>query len=258
MSSEFGPPDGDIIIRTQGVSPRDFKLHKLVLSLASPVFRDIFSLPQPISDVSRADIEIVDVTDPPEALDLVLRLIYPQFTPPNVENLNLLVEGLVIADKYDIGRARTELRSRLSKFAKENPLRVYAIAFRFGFEEEAEAAFSLTAGICLPALVDLPDDLKYIPATVYHKLVRLHEMRREEIEDAVNGVPFEAGCPECKWAKALAESTLRTKLVRTICRSEPVRVAGCIEQLGICCRGTCLRKFVDSVVAKLGSNNAVV
>ncbi|KAF9780968.1 hypothetical protein BJ322DRAFT_987905, partial [Thelephora terrestris] len=167
----FGPPDGDIILRTP---TRDFRVHKLILSLASPIFKDMFSIPQPTPAARGVDVEVVDVTDPTRGLDLVLTFIYP-FPPPNVDSLDLLVEGLVIADKYDIDGARTELRLRLAKFMKAQPLRVYAIASRFGFEEEAEAASSLTTGIYLPALADLPDDLKDISATTYHKLVRLHE-----------------------------------------------------------------------------------
>jgi tRNA(Ile)-lysidine synthase TilS/MesJ len=53
--------------------------------------------------------------------------------------MDLLVECLVITDKYDMGSARARLRELLNKFTKEDPLRVYAIASRFGFDKEAEA-----------------------------------------------------------------------------------------------------------------------
>jgi len=39
------PPDADVILRASG--GKEFHAHKLVLSLASPVFRDMFSVPQP-------------------------------------------------------------------------------------------------------------------------------------------------------------------------------------------------------------------
>jgi hypothetical protein len=254
MNNKFGPPDGDIILRTP---TRDFRVHKLVLSLASPIFRDMFSIPQPTPVVRGADIGVVDVTDPPEALDLILRFIYP-LPPPNVDSLDLLVEGLVVADKYDIDGARAELRLRLAKFMKENPLRVYAIASRFGFEEEAEAASSLTTGTYLPALVDLPDELKNITATAYHRLVRLHEKYRDEVEDAIDGVLFEPGCSDCKLTKVLAESRMRTKLVRIICRGEPMSVNACIRELGIACKSTCITKFVGIVSGKLGGKCTIV
>jgi len=221
------------------------------------VFRDLFIIPQPTPSVPRDDLDVVDVTDTPRALDLVLRFIYP-YPPPNVDSLDLLVEGLVITDKYNIRGAQAELRLRLAKFVKEDPLRVYAIASRFGFEEEAEEASSLTTGIYLPALTDLPDDLKNIPALAYHKLVRIHETCRREIEDAVDGVLFEPICLECKVGKALAEPRMRTKLVRIICRGKPMSVAVCIRELGIACKATCMTRFVEGVVGKLGDKSIVI
>ena len=46
MNSEeaFNWPDGDAILRsTDGSDSRDFRLHKFILSLASPAFRDMLS-----------------------------------------------------------------------------------------------------------------------------------------------------------------------------------------------------------------------
>jgi len=266
MDDEFNVPNGDIILRTtQGSPNRDFRVHKLVLSLASPVFADMFSLPQPRSDGSGAKspsgevdgVEVIDVTDPPQALDLILRHIYP-FVPPNVDSLDLLVEGLVVADKYNVESARAKLRAQLTKFVNEDPLRVYAIACRFGFGEEAEAASTLTTTRYLPGLADLPDDMKYVSVPAYHKLVVLHANYRDSIEDVADGVLFEPACLDCKVAKALAEPRMRTKLVRIICRGTPTTVASCIEELGIVCRGTCMVKFVEGVVAKLGDKSTIV
>lgn len=251
----FGPPDGDIVLRAQGPSRRDFRVHKLVLSLASPVFRDMFSIPT--SGVPRPDLGVVDVTDPPQALELVLRFIYPS-PPPKVDSLDLLVEGLVITDKYNITGAQASLRMQLTKFMKEDPLRVYAIASRFEFEEEAREASFLTTGIYLPALTDLPDDLKNVPATAYHKLVKIHEAHREQIEDVVNAVLFEPACLECKVGKTLGEPKMRTKLVRIICRGKPMSVASCIRELGISCRATCMTKFVEGAVTKLGDKSTII
>ena len=255
MNDEFSGPDGDIILRAHGSPNRDFRVHKLVLSLASPVFRDMFSIPQPKSREG-ADIDVVDVTDPPRALELIIRFIYP-FPPPDIKSLDLLVEALFIADKYHIEGARAGLRVRLTNFINEAPLRVYAIASRFGFDEEAEAASSLTTTIHLPALAELPDDLKHIPASVYHKLIVLHAKHREYIEDVVDAVSFKPACVECKAAKALAESRMRTKLARIICSGKPITVDSCVRGLGIACEGSCTAKFVESVAVKLGDENTV-
>jgi len=258
MSDEFNVQNGDVILRTQGSPNRDFRVHKLILTLASPLFVDMFSLPQPAGSGGEGELPVVDVTDPPQALDLVLRHIYPSFIPPNIDNLDLLVEGLVVTDKYNIESARALLRMQLTKFINDAPLRVYAIASRFGFDEEAEAASSLTTTRYLPALTELPDDMKYLPISAYHKLIVLHSKHRDSIEDAINGVLFEPACLECKVAKALAEPRMRTKLMRIICRGRPIEVVECIEELGIVCKGSCMVKFIEGVATKLGDKNKVI
>ena len=260
MDDYFDAPDGDIILRAQGPPVHDFRVHKLILSLASSVFRDMFGVPQPRSYTQNVDIDVVDVTDPPRALDLVLKLIYP-FLPPKVDDLDLLVQGFIIADEYNIEGVRVRLREPLNKLMKEEPLRVYAIASRFGLEEEAEAAASLTTGVYLPGLASskLPDDLKHVPAPVYHKLIELHEKHRYEIEDIINDVPFEPSCPACKVMKGLVEPWLRTKLMRIICRGESITIAACAEEItNDSCREGCMVKFVTDVVIKLDRKNTVI
>ena len=116
-TDEFNVPDGDTILRTQGSPNRDLRVHKLILSLASPVLRDMFGIPRP-PNASNVCNEVIDVTYPPQALDLFLRLIYP-FPPPNVDSLDLLVEGLVITDKYNIDDARARLHVELTEFVNE-------------------------------------------------------------------------------------------------------------------------------------------
>ena len=75
-NEEFNVPDGDTILRAQ-CSPNnhDFRVHKLVLSLASPAFRDMFGIPRPRPGALNVDTEVIGVTDPPRGLALVLRLI---------------------------------------------------------------------------------------------------------------------------------------------------------------------------------------
>lgn len=180
----FNWPDGDVILRSaHGTETRDFRVHKLFLSFTSPVFKDMFTIPQPSSSVS--DIDIVDLTDPPRALELVLRFIYPSPVSPIVKDLTIALEALNIADKYDIEVARSRLRSSFMEFAKTEPLRVYAVACRLGLEEEMKIASTHTLPIDLSALTQLPDEFKHIPATEYHRLIHLHTRYR----NAVKAIP---------------------------------------------------------------------
>jgi len=179
----FNWPDGDVLLRaTHGTESRDFRVHKAFLSFSSPVFKDMFRLPQPSSATSK-DIDVIDVTDPPRAWELVLRFVYPSLTSPVIDNLTTLSEALAAADKYDIEVARSRLRTSFKEFAVVEPLRVYAIACRLGLEDEMKVASSHTTSIHLPGLTELPDEFKLIPATEYHRLILLHSRFRKEVEE---------------------------------------------------------------------------
>ena len=177
----FNWPDGDVILRAaHGSDSRDFRVHKIFLSFASPVFKDMFQIPQPSSATSN-NLPIIDIVDQPRAVDLVLRFIYPS-SLPIVDDLTIISEALSFADKYDVEVARSRLRPSLMGFAKTDPMRVYAIACRLGFEEEMKIASSYTTSIHLPGLPQLPDEFKTIPATEYHRLILLHAKYRSEVE----------------------------------------------------------------------------
>ena len=180
----FNWPDGDVILRTtHGSDSRDFRVHKVFLSFASPVFKDMFGIPQPPSAAS-SDVDVVNLGDPPKALELILRFIYPS-PPPATNDLDTVSEALALADKYDIKSAQSRLRPSLMGFAKTEPLRVYAIACRLGFEDEMKIASSHTTSIHLPGLAQLPEEFKFVPATEYHRLTLLHARYRKEVEAIV-------------------------------------------------------------------------
>jgi hypothetical protein len=183
----FNWPDGDVILRsTRGTASRDFRVHKLILSLASPVFKDMFKIPQPLSGAAEAD--IVDLVDPPRAVELILRFIYP-FPPPRIDNLTLLSEVLALTDKYDIEAARSQLRISLLGFARSEPLRVYAVAYQLGFQDEMKIASSYAMSINLPELAELPDEFRSIPATAYHHLILLHTRHHKKTKPVVARPP---------------------------------------------------------------------
>lgn len=192
MNSEeiFNWPDGDVILRaTHGTENRDFRVHKLFLSFSSPVFKDMFKIPQP-SSVAPDGIDVVDVTDPPRALELVLRCIYPFPASPVVDDLTTLSEALVLVDKYNIEAARSRLRPSFKELAATEPLRAYAIACRFGLEDEMKIASSHTTLIHLSGLTELPEEFKLIPATEYHRLILLHSRFRKEAATIATRTPL--------------------------------------------------------------------
>lgn len=116
----FTTDDGDIILRA-GAEPssrHDFRVHKLVLSLASPVLKDMFASPQPHNQNQSEEREfpIVDILDPPEVLDTILRLVYPGGEPPKITNSTALTTSLSAADKYNITSIYPVFRDTLKSF----------------------------------------------------------------------------------------------------------------------------------------------
>ena len=114
----FNWPDRDVILRSNhGTESRDFRVHELFLSFASPVFKDVFAIPRP--PLPTPDIDIVDLDDPSRALELILRFTYPSHVPPLVNDLTIVAEALNLVNKYNISVARLRLRSSLVEFEFE-------------------------------------------------------------------------------------------------------------------------------------------
>jgi hypothetical protein len=64
------------------------------------------------------------------------------------------------------------------------------------------------------------------------KLVRIHDVYRKEVEDAIGGVLFGRVCLECRVGKTSAESGVGIELARVICRGKPVSMDVYVEELG--------------------------
>ena len=142
LPDPFTTEDGDVVLR---VGPDDtFRVHKLVLSLASPVFNDLFQSAQPDTpDEGREGTPpTLSLTDAPEAVDLLLRFIYPGVVPPTITNLAVLSALLTIADKYNVSMVPPVVKERLAakEMLEKDPLGVYIEACRWRFTDETKAA----------------------------------------------------------------------------------------------------------------------
>jgi hypothetical protein len=71
----FDLPDANIIIRSSDLV--DFRVHKSVLALASPFFRDLLSPPQPSDSESVDGLPVVEVPEDSELLGSLISFFYP-------------------------------------------------------------------------------------------------------------------------------------------------------------------------------------
>lgn len=136
----FDDISADIILRT--CDDTKFYVHQLILSMASPIFRDMFVVGQ--SSVSGEDSggnaakPVVLITEDSAVIDRLLRFCYPVADP--VVPLEELPEVMEAARKYDIGFIFEALKGTLYRDELFYPLQVYAIAARFALEDLAASA----------------------------------------------------------------------------------------------------------------------
>jgi len=201
ISSEFDSEDADLILLSRD-PPTEFHVHSVILKTASPFFYDMFTLPQdPTTDAGclKSRKPVVPVTESRDILTALLRFVYP-IPDPEIHSLEEIPPVLDAAIKYDFSGTITTLRHLLTSphHLLQSPIKVYAIASRFDLDEDAQIASSHTLRY---NILDSPlcEDLKYISAWQYHRLLELHQTRSrhaQEIIDATN-CPVEIKCIQC-------------------------------------------------------------
>ena len=144
---------GDVILRSS--DKVDFHVYKVILSFASPFFKDMFSLAQPVGSGSDADMHVVEMTEDKVTIDCLLRYIYP-ILDPYIGNLGVLERVLETALKYDLTQPIHLTKQLLPRFMSSRPLRIYALCCRLGCEAEAKMA----AEIWKEEIKAPPDDIE--------------------------------------------------------------------------------------------------
>ncbi|KAL5524726.1 hypothetical protein ACEPAF_9871 [Sanghuangporus sanghuang] len=169
----FDNAEGDIILRSS--DEVDFRVFKVILALASPVFKDMFTFPQP-SNETENDISVIPVSESSETIIPLLEFCYP-VNSPRLAQQDISVIGNVLgaALKYDMqsatGPAREALKER-AEICKKDAVVAYAIACHLKLEEEARAA----ALACLkwPIVGFVVPQLALISGLDYFNLLDFH------------------------------------------------------------------------------------
>jgi len=197
----FDGPDADVILRAP-LQPgseefKDFHVHKLILSIASIVFRDTFSIPQPSCNTSESTtLDVVQVTESAEALETFLQFIYP-VDPPVIEDLRLVDDLFQLTEKYMAKGVSTKLKKLLvsPSFLKDDPIGVFAIARRHDLDEEERLAISHTFSVNVVSQIS-ERHLQIMTAKTYHHLLTEHSRRREQLINAAHSVQCLCRCGE--------------------------------------------------------------
>src|SRR2546430_1122686 len=107
--------DGDILVTVQDVT---FRLHKNILSIASKVFRDMFTCAAKSSKEELPSISLTDTSS--TAFENLLSYLYPhKFIPITWENI---IEFCQLADKYEFVMVIEAADNFLKTHFQEKPL----------------------------------------------------------------------------------------------------------------------------------------
>ncbi|KAJ6549090.1 hypothetical protein DFH09DRAFT_1366933 [Mycena vulgaris] len=167
----FDAPDTDLILRSSdGV---DFHLARAVLSLVSPVFRDMLSLPQP---ESAPTVPVIPVSEDASRLDRALRFFYPGAAQPAITTLDELRDVIeILVSKYDIEWIVPTAKQHLERYIGREPFAVYATASIHDWRDLVLAAAKELLKLPLPVFTtDVPQEIRHITGVAYHNLLSYH------------------------------------------------------------------------------------
>ncbi|TFK53052.1 hypothetical protein OE88DRAFT_1734011 [Heliocybe sulcata] len=175
----FDDRDADLIVRSHdGV---DFRVFKVVLTLASPFFKSMFKLPTPAikhdpdSEDERDGLPVVRIAEKSSVFETLLRFCYPQVEDPDVSRLEDIVGVLEAALKFELEIIAKRMKKLLlePKFLEADPVYIYAVACRLRLTDHAEVAarYSLRTPILEHSSrgLDLISGTEYRNLLVYHK-----------------------------------------------------------------------------------------
>jgi hypothetical protein len=185
---DFASTDGDVIL---GAKSGDvlFRTHSFVLKTTSGWFRTMFSLPQKCEPVTP---DVIYMDEDAHTLESLLRMacglpILPLTSYDAVDAL------LYAAEKYDMPGPMSIIRILvMTPPLLNNPLRLYAVACRFGWETEAKYASTETLTLDLHAEPHHAA-LKNLSSSALLELFQLHRDRREGLRTRLDDPPFVGG-----------------------------------------------------------------
>ena len=162
----------DIII--QSCDFVNFRVHKLVLSLSSPFFDDMFSLPQPSDQEIVDGLPVVHLSEDAEVLKCLLTMVYP--IPSMIPNsYDKILMALSASQKYDMDGVQSRICDSIQGQKMPMPtgaatFRAYAIASIGGLSSEKETLARLTLNFPM-TFEYLCDELPFFEGWVLRDLI---------------------------------------------------------------------------------------
>jgi len=199
-------PDASLIIRSSDLV--DFRVHKPVLAMASPLFADLLTLPQPSKSESVDGLPVVHLPEDAELLNSVVSMLYP-IRPVIPDSYDKVLYLLAACQKYDMVQIQSSIRAEVNRegspaLVGAEILRAYAIANSKGLIPEMEKAARLT--LDYPMTFDSAGEgLRLFEGSALHDLARFRRRYKDNLAtcltsflEANNSGPSNIwiGCPD--------------------------------------------------------------
>ncbi|SJL04067.1 uncharacterized protein ARMOST_07425 [Armillaria ostoyae] len=171
-SFPFNDMGADLILRSSdGV---DFYVHKPLLSLASPIFRDMFDIGQ-ATQTFQGGIPVVQMSEDNNVLHKLLVWCDPRsVTLPEQFTIDDISRVLSLTDKFMMEGVASRVAMLLSEYVQKQPAHVYALAYRgrgsWGAELMRAAAWQTLKS-------DFPHHTRVFDDISAKALMRLYEYR---------------------------------------------------------------------------------
>ncbi len=167
-----------------------FYVFKAFLRFVSPFFKDMFALPCGADGNEKMNgFPVIPVEETSETLYLLLDFIYPHEDEPRIYSVPLFLSVCKATRKYCMNIIENRLRKRIiiSHLMDTEPLRVYAVAVNFGWENVALIAARKASQMPLDKLSRI-QELKNISGTDFYRFLE-YKMRRDSLGWHIETVP---------------------------------------------------------------------
>ena len=178
-------PDASIMIRSS--DQVNLRVHKSVLAMSSPFFKDLLSLPQPPDAEFIDGLPVIALPEDSGVLSSLISLLYP-ITSVIPDSYQKVFALLAVCQKYEMEEVESYIRFAIKHGKFPAPIKsegfgAYAIASGLGLVPEAEDAARLTLGQPM-TFESLGEELRLFKGLALYDLIRYRgQNSQDEDED---------------------------------------------------------------------------
>ncbi|KAH9990631.1 hypothetical protein BJV74DRAFT_962964 [Russula compacta] len=161
-----------------------YRVHKSILASSSPIFRSMFSLPQPLDNETVDGLPVVHISEDAELVRALITMLYP-ISPDIPASYDRILALLAVAQKYDMSAVesaiRAEIRHRsLPAQTRNQVFRAYAIASSKNLPIERESAARQTLNHHM-TFDSIGDELSLMEGWALRDLARFRKICRDSL-----------------------------------------------------------------------------